>query len=101
MTTITAIIIFAFPMGMLLVAAGGFLPRHRVLIPVGGLICSTSMLPLGVRLLGSADETMDYLMGGQALVAGIALLVIGLLWIASHLLRHTRARHCRDDGDLG
>lgn len=90
MTTVTAIIIFAFPLGMLLVTAGGFMPRHRILIPVGGLICSASMLPLGIRELGRADETMDYIMGGQALVAGVLLLVFGLLEMARHLLKPAR-----------
>ncbi len=85
MTIITLIILLAFPLGMLLVTAGGFMPRHRVLIPAGGLLCSASMLPLGITLLSGAHETMDYLMGGQALVIGAVLLVTALIELARRI----------------
>lgn len=85
MTIITAIILFAFPLGMLIVTAGGFMPQHRILIPVGGLLCSASMLPLGVTVLNSADQTMDYLMGGQAFIIGAILLVSALLELARRI----------------
>jgi hypothetical protein len=88
MTVITTIILIAFPLGMLLVTAGGFMPRLRILIPIGGLVCSASMIPLGVTLLSAADETMDYAMGGQALVAGIALLVVGLIGATRQAVCH-------------
>lgn len=85
MTIITFVIIFAFPLGMLLVTAGGFMPRHRILIPAGGLLCSVSMLPLGITLLSGAHGTMDYLMGGQAFAIGAVLLVTALLEIARRI----------------
>jgi hypothetical protein len=85
MTIITLIILLAFPLGMLLVTAGGFMPRHRVLIPAGGLLCSASMLPLGITLLSGAHGTMDYLMGGQAFAFGAILLVSALLELARRI----------------
>ena len=85
MTVITLIILLAFPLGMLLVTAGGFMPRHRILIPAGGLLCSASMLPLGVTLLNGAHETMDYVMGGQAFAIGAVLLVTAVLELARRI----------------
>lgn len=64
---------------MLMLAIGGMSLRHRILMTLGSIVCSLSMIPIGIILLSKGSEAMDYVCGGMALVAGIPLLLLGVL----------------------
>lgn len=86
MKFVDTLILVAFPLGLLMVAFGGMFLKKRILMPLGSLACAASMIPLGIRLLSTANQTLDYVCGGMALAAGIPLLVLGVLGAIGHLL---------------
>lgn len=86
MKFVDTLILVAFPLGLLMVAFGGMFLKKRILLPLGSLACAASMIPLGIRLLTTANQTLDYVYGAMALAAGIPLLILGILGVVCHLL---------------
>lgn len=81
------LILMAFPLGLLMVAIGGLSLTKRILMPLGSLVCSASMIPLGFLLLTSAEQALDYVRGGMAMTAGILLFILGIFGMIGLVLK--------------
>jgi hypothetical protein len=81
------LILVAFPLGLLMVAIGGIFLTKRILMPLGSLVCSASMIPLGFLLFTSAENVMDYIRGGMAMTAGILLFILGIFGLIGFILK--------------
>jgi len=81
------LILVAFPLGLLMVAIGGMSLTKKMLMPLGSLACSASMLPLGFLLLTSGTQTLEYVYGGMAITAGVLLFILGAFGTTGFVLK--------------